>query len=193
FPRLVLAPLAAPGEAAHAVTPTPPASAWGPLLPSTDLPTRTDSANGDIPTAQQQEAAGSGRSMPRRVSRPRGQKATKPSAGDKKKAPRAASPRTSASSPRKRASKAPAALGSKVPRSSRSRSIVPAAPKEKATKPSAGDTKAPRAASSRTSASSSRKKRTKIIAAIGPTPRRPSPSRSTEAAAAGATHVQPSV
>ena len=193
FPRLVLAPLPALGEAAHAVTPTPPASAWGPLLPSTDLPTRADSANGDIPTAQQQEAAGSGRSMPRRVSRPRGQKATKPSAGDKKKAPRAASPRTSASSPRKRASKAAAALGSKVPRSSRSRSIVPAAPKEKATKPSAGDTKAPRAASSRTSASSSRKKRTKIIAAIGPTPRRPSPSRSTEAAAAGATQVQPSV
>ena len=193
FPRLVLAPLPALGEAAHAVTPTPPASAWGPLLPSTDLPTRADSANGDIPTAQQQEAAGSGRSMPRRVSRPRGQKATKPSAGDKKKAPRAASPRTSASSPRKRASKAAAALGSKVPRSSRSRSIVPAAPKEKATKPSAGDTKAPRAASSRTSASSSRKKRTKVIAAIGPTPRRPSPSRSTEAAAAGATQVQPSV
>ena len=137
FPRLVLAPLPALGEAAHAVTPTPPASAWGPLLPSTDLPTRADSANGDIPTAQQQEAAGSGRSMPRRVSRPRGQKATKPSAGDKKKAPRAASPRTSASSPRKRASK--------------------------------------------------------VIAAIGPTPRRPSPSRSTEAAAAGATQVQPSV
>jgi len=137
FPRLVLAPLPALGEAAHAVTPTPPASAWGPLLPSTDLPTRADSANGDIPTAQQQEAAGSGRSMPRRVSRPRGQKATKPSAGDKKKAPRAASPRTSASSPRK--------------------------------------------------------KRTKVIAAIGPTPRRPSPSRSTEAAAAGATQVQPSV
>ena len=193
FPRLVLAPLPALGEAAHAVTPTPPASAWGPLLPSTDLPTRADSANGDIPTAQQQEAAGSGRSMPRRVSRPRGQKATKPSAGDKKKAPRAASPRTSASSPRKRASKAAAALGSKVPRSSRSRSIVPAAPKEKATKPSAGGTEAPLAASPRTSVSSPRKKRTKVIAAIGPTPRRPSPSRSTEAAAAGATHVQPSV
>ena len=249
FPRLVLAPLPALGEAAHAVTPTPPASAWGPLLPSTDLPTRADSANGDIPTRQQQEAAGSGRSMPRRVSRPRGQKATKPSAGDKKKAPRAASPRTSASSPRKRATKAAAALGSKVPRSSRSRSIVPAAPKEKASKPSTGDTKAPRAASPRTSASSprkraskaaaalgskvprssrsrsivpaapkekaskpstgdttapraasprtsassSRKKRTKVTAAIGPTPRRPSPSRSTEAAAAGATQVQPSV